>query len=190
MRSGFPDPRGVFVQTSTPKPIYRRRRSFPLFGYITNNRKLGIDPWRAQSLEASLLYELGLPRCKGKVSEDREDGFFSNCRVQKASFIFPSSYHLCHDGPTHLESHEQARCYREDGSMGCRWVHYDRSRPRGSILDGICGWVVSCRCWGCRCDPSLSRKRLPQIRGPLQFSATNNEAEYKAVLTILRVAKP
>ena len=178
--SSFPKPQGVFIQTTTLKLVYGRRGLFPLLSRVPNSCQLGIDPWRAQSSATILLHKPSLSRCWGQVPADREDGFLFNCRVKEASSIFLGSYHLGHNGPTHPEIHEQAWCSRENGSMGhwakpvrywvqatncyqslgisrlyC-WVHHDRSRPEGRVLDDICKWVICCRSRGCRRDHLFS----------------------------------
>ena len=110
--------KGVFDKATSIKSLGDGREVAPLLSSIQHSNKFSTDQRRMEHTEASLLYQPGIPRSKGKLSKDGKDSFRITGRFQKAPSLFPSTPYRCHDRPTHKKYDEQDRCSRTTHSMG------------------------------------------------------------------------
>ena len=110
--------KGVLDEATSIKPLSDGREAIPLLSSIQYCSKLNTDQKRRECLEASLLYQLGIPRSKGKLSKDGKDSFRIIGRFKKAPSLFLSTPHHLHDRPTHKKHNEQDRCSKTTHSIG------------------------------------------------------------------------
>ena len=112
---------GVLDETTSIKPFNDGGEVILLLSSIQYCSKFGTDQRIREHLEASLLYQLGIPRSKSKLPKDGEDNFRIIGRLQKALSLFPNTPYRCHDKPTHKKDDEQDRCSRMTHSIG-NWI--------------------------------------------------------------------
>ena len=110
--------KGVVDEATSIKPLDDGREVVPLPSSIQYCSKFGIDQRRRERLEASLLYQPGIPRSRGKLSKDGKDSFHIIGRFQKTLSLFPSTPYHRHDRPTYKKDNEQDKCSRMTHSMG------------------------------------------------------------------------
>jgi len=67
--------KGVLEKTTSIKPLSDRREVVPLLSSIQYYSKFNTNQRRRERSEASLLYQPGIPRSKGKLSKDGKDSF-------------------------------------------------------------------------------------------------------------------
>ena len=110
--------KGVLDEATSIKPLSDGREAIPLLSSIQYCSKLNTDQKRRECLEASLLYQLGIPRSKGKLSKDGKDSFRIVGHFRKTLSLFPSTPHRRHNKPTHKKDNDQDRCSKTTHSMG------------------------------------------------------------------------
>ena len=146
---------------------------------------------------------------------DGEDSLCIIGRLQKASFLFPSTPHFCHDKLAYKKDDEQDRCSETTHSMVIELGQFDiKYWPRVAIkaqvlANFIAEFTYPCKeeeppmeIWTVQIDGSATKKVegvgvvLIPPKGEklkyavrLQLPATNNEAEYEALLTGLSPVK-
>ena len=118
MRGSLCQVKGVFDEATSVKPLGDGREAVPLLSSIQQSSKFGIDQRRKECLEASLLYQLGIPRSRSKLPKDGKDSFRIIGRLQKTSSLLPSTTYYHHDRPTHKKDDEQDRGNKTTHSIG------------------------------------------------------------------------
>ena len=121
MRASPCQVKGALDEATSIKPLGDGRKVVPLLSSIQYCSKFGTDQRRRESLEASLLYQPGIPRSRGKLSKDGKDSFCIVGCFQKAPSLFPSTPYCRHDRPTHKKDDEQGRRSRKTHSIG-DWI--------------------------------------------------------------------
>ena len=105
-----------------------------LLSSILHYSKFDTDQRRREHLEANLLYQSGIPRSRSKLRMDGEDSLCIIGRLQKASFLFPSTPHCCHDKLAYKKDDEQDRCSETTHSMVIELGQFDiKYWPRAAI---------------------------------------------------------
>ena len=86
--------KGVFDEATFVKPLGDEREAVPLPSSIQHSSKFGTSQRRRERLEASLLYQPGIPGSKSKLPKDGKDSFRIIGRLQKTSSLLPNTpYH-------------------------------------------------------------------------------------------------
>ena len=126
--------KGVLDEATSIKPLDDGKEAIPLLSSIQYYSKFATDQRRREHPKASLLYQSGIPRSRGKLSEDRKNSFRIIGLFQKAPSLFPSTPYYRHDKPTHKKDDEQDRCSRTTRSIG-DWIgQFDiEYQPRAAI---------------------------------------------------------
>ena len=108
----------VLDEATIAKSLGNGRKAVPLYNSVQHHNKFGTDQGRRKYLEVSLLYQLGIPRSKGKLPKDGKDSFRIGGRSQETLSLLPSTLHHHHVRPTNKKDNEQDRCSRMTHSMG------------------------------------------------------------------------
>ena len=110
--------KGVLDKATSIKPLSDGREAIPLLSNIQYYSKFGTNQRRKELPEASLLYQLGIPKSIGKLSKDGKYSFHIIGHFRKALSLFPSTPHRRHNKPTHKKDNDQDRCNKTTHSMG------------------------------------------------------------------------